>query len=211
MVAGTWKRGHARRGEGGTVRLLPLSDAEIDGEDLVDDLGEAPFIDIPAPAPPRSAGPPPAPPEPPAGGPGAGDDDGPRHARRGWQPKQAPRPPRGGSKIRITATTRGDIAAKISMPLEIIGRIWEARDPLCGGVFLRQRPDIADAFTDIVCESADLVAFFTGPGGAFMKYLNAGAALWPVIEVAAAHHVYHTITAEAADSDAAAGAGRYAA
>jgi hypothetical protein len=62
--------------------------------------------------------------------------------------------------------------------------------------FLEQRPDIAEALTDIVCDSADLVAFFTGPGGTFMKYLNLGAALWPVAEVVAAHHVYHSVELE---------------
>jgi hypothetical protein len=29
-----------------------------------------------------------------------------------------------------------------------------------------------------------------------MKYLNLGAALWPVAEVVAAHHVYHTVRLE---------------
>ena len=64
---------------------------------------------------------------------------------------------------------------------------------MCGGRFLDQRDPIVDALTDIVCDSADLVAFFTGPGGAFMKYLNLGAAVWPVAEMVAAHHVYHSI------------------
>jgi hypothetical protein len=123
-------------------------------------------------------------------------------------PRKTPFKPR---KVTVSVTMRADISAKVSMPLAIAGSIWEARDPLCGGTFVRQRPDIADALTDIICDSADLVAFFTGPGGAFMKYLNLGAALWPVIEVAAAHHVYHSIAVEAPDSDAGAPAGRYAA
>jgi hypothetical protein len=77
--------------------------------------------------------------------------------------------------------------------LELPGQVWKARDPLCGGVFVTQRPEIADALTDIVCDSADLVDFFTGTGGAFMKYLKLGAALWPVAEVVMAHHVVHSV------------------
>ena len=43
------------------------------------------------------------------------------------------------------------------------------------------------------------MAFFTGPGGAFMKYLNLGAAVWPVAEMVAAHHVYHSIALDDAE------------
>jgi hypothetical protein len=172
--------------------VQPLTDAEIDEAD-VEDLGEIPFVPEATTPPPggsaaRSA-------EPPAPDPGA--DEGPGHARKGWAKQQAPKAARGAAKaIRVTAGIRQDINAKISMPLEISGRIWQARDPLCGGTFVQQRPDIADALTDIICDSADLVAFFTGPVGGFMKYLNLGAALWPAVEVVTAHHVYHSIALE---------------
>ena len=179
----------------------PLTDAEIDGAD-VEDLGEIPFIEDPLPPPPPAG--PAAPAPPPA------DDEGPGHARKDWR-KQQPKPRTPGRTLRITAGVRADINAKISMPLEISGHIWAARDPLCGGRFLDQREAIADAFTDIVCDSADLVAFFTGPGGAFMKYLNLGAALWPVAEMVAAHHVYHTVALEGAQEPSGAAEARYAA
>ena len=181
----------------------PLTDAEIDGAD-VEDLGEIPF---PGDGSSPGAGVPPV--SPPAPAPSPGDDEGPGHARKDWR-KQPKTRPGNVRSLKITAGIRADINAKISMPLEISGQIWAARDPLCGGRFLDQRPAIADAFTDIVCDSADLVAFFTGPGGAFMKYLNLGAALWPVIEVAAAHHVYHSIAAEGSQETVTA-EGRYAA
>ena len=190
--------------------VMPLSLAEIDGADDVEDLGEIPFP--PEAGTPSAGGPPAAEsPGPPAPDPGA--DEGPGHARKDWRKQQqAGRAPKGGGRaVRVTVSVRADISAKVSMPLAIAGSIWEARDPLCGGTFVRQRPDIADALTDIICDSADLVAFFTGPGGAFMKYLNLGAALWPVIEVAAAHHVYHSVALDGAESDADAPAGRYAA
>ena len=191
LVAGTWARGHARRGRADPGPPL-LTAEEIDGADDVIDLGEVPFIPDEGP-PERSA------PRPPASGRGAEppaaaeSGEGPAHGRRGWaRAPAAPRPSRSRG-VKITASIRADITAKIAMPLEIGGQIWRARDPLCGGVFLQQRPDVAEALTDIVCESADLVAFFTGPGGAFMRYLNLGAALWPVAEVLAAHHVWHSV------------------
>jgi hypothetical protein len=188
--------------------VMPLTDFEINGADDVEDLGEIPFIAEDGVS---SAGVSTAEPGTPA--PSPADDEGPGHARKEWRKQQQPgRAPRGPVRaLRITAGIRADINAKVSMPLEVLGQIWKARDPLCGGTFLQQRPEIAESFTDIICDSADLVAFFTGPAGKFMKYLNVGAALWPVIEVGAAHHVYHTIAVEAPDSDAEAMAGRYAA
>jgi hypothetical protein len=62
-----------------------------------------------------------------------------------------------------------------------------------------------------VCDSPDLVAFFTGPGGAFMRYLALGAAVMPVVQVVAAHHVYHSIEEAAAGDPLAPGYEQYAA
>jgi hypothetical protein len=93
----------------------------------------------------------------------------------------------------VAVGIRADINAKISICLEVPGQIWAIRDPLCGGTFIQQRPAIADAFTDIVCDSPDLVAMFTGPGNTFVKVLKVGAALWPVVEMIGAHHVYHSV------------------
>jgi hypothetical protein len=57
------------------------------------------------------------------------------------------------------------------------------------------------------------VAFFTGPGGKFMLYLEVAAALWPVIEVVSAHHVYHSIqiAPDGAESNADGTTAQYAA
>ena len=120
-----------------------------------------------------------------------GDDPAPAHSRRDW--KRAPGKRAPARPGRITASIRGDIDAKIRFALQVPGTIWQARDPLCGGTFIEQIPETAEAFTDIVCDSADLVAFFTGPGGNFMKLLKLGAALMPVVQVTMAHHVYHSI------------------
>ena len=128
----------------------------------------------------------------PGGGEGLSDDSGPAHASREFR-KRA----RGGGKRpapgRVTPAIQRDINAKIEFALMIPGTIWQARDSLCGGTFVQQTPEIAEAFTEIVIDSPDLVAFFTGPGGTFMKILKLGAACMPVAQVVTAHHVYHSI------------------
>lgn len=176
----TWKRGHFHRGVGGGANLRPLPGPE-DDIDLEEefDLGEPPEL----------------PGQPPWDGNGGGPDwtdeippDEPP-ADLG-QPKSGPRK-RGQPKV--TTGIRKDINAKISLGLELPGRIWQARDPWCGGAFIHQRPAIADALTDIVCDSADLVEWFTGPASGFMKYLKLAAALQPVAVVVYGHHVAHTI------------------
>jgi hypothetical protein len=154
---------------------------DIDGQSRVRDDAAPPAGPDPTPAPAGDLPP-------------AAPDEPPLHATREWRDrrgggkaKTAARPPR------ITNAVRGDIDAKISFALEIPGRLWQARDPVCGSVFVGQRPEISAALTDIVCQSADLVAWFTGPGGNFMMVLNLMAACWPVVTMAMAHHVYHSI------------------
>lgn len=201
---GKWRRGHAGRGEGGGARLAPLPGP--DDPAWAEDVGIIDVEDHPAPepGPSLSGGPGPGdvpgpPPEPPA-------DEPPAHARREWHAK-APRAPK-GKPPRITSAIRGDIDAKISFALEIPGRVWAARDPLCGEVFIGQRPEISRSLTEIVCRSPQLVEWFTGAGGGFIMFLDLGAALFPVLQVVMAHHVYHSIET---GQEEAADAGRYAA
>jgi len=194
MVRGTWVRGHHKRGEnGGLTVVTPLTDDEIESADEYTDLG---MIDLPESDEgiPAGGGPPPSTP---TGPPPEQPDEPPAHARKRKRGPAA-EPVR---RIRITAGIRADINAKVSMPLEIGGQIWAARDGLCGGTFLTQRPHIADALTDIICDSPALVAWFTGPVGGFMMYLNLAAALWPVLEMLAAHHVYHSVEAAPDSAD----------
>jgi hypothetical protein len=77
-------------------------------------------------------------------------DPPPAHGRREWRKgKGGPRPPR-AKPSKVTAGIRNDIDAKISFALEIPARVWEARDPVCGGTFVEQRPEISAALTEIV-------------------------------------------------------------
>jgi hypothetical protein len=188
-----WKRGHAARGRDGFTGAAPAvppphAPAWDAGADIID-------IDGPSRASRDDAASPAGSPTTPAGDlPPAAPDEPPLHATREWRDRRAAGKTRAAARPpRITAAVRGDIDAKISFALEIPGRLWQARDPVCGSVFVEQRPEISAALTDIICQSADLVAWFTGPGGNFMMVLNLMAACWPVVTMAMAHHVYHSI------------------
>ena len=95
------------------------------------------------------------------------------------------------ARVRVTATVRRDVHAKIRFVLVPAGGLWQARDPLCGATFAAQEPEVSDALADIVCDSPDLLAFFTGPAGGFMKYFRLMMALQPVGLAVWAHHIAH--------------------
>lgn len=174
----------------GSVALLPGPDEDLDA---YDDLGLLePESDPEPPQEPRRYQAVPEEPE------TLSADPGPAHGSKAWQKFAKEHPLGSGPKgraapKRVTATVRTDISSKISLVLEIPGRVWQARDPVCGSVFIEQRPAIADALTEIVCGSPDLVAWFTGQGGQFMLWFNLVMAVWPVGTMVMAHHVYHTI------------------
>ena len=177
-------RAHEHERPAGSVRLLPGPEDDVDSWEDMGVIG--PESDGEPFEPFRDERVPPEPPE------AVSVDPEPAHARKEWR--------RGGGQqrakakpTRVTAGIRGDINAKISFALEIPGRIWQARDPACGGTFVEQRPQISDALTEIVCQSPDLIAWFSGSGGQFMLWLNLAAACWPVATVVMAHHVYHTL------------------
>jgi hypothetical protein len=183
-VKANWVRGHAARGEGGFEGPEPIPSP---GDPFYDDIGEL----VPDDAPGLSSGHDAQP----AAGPSseAGPvlpDEPPAHADRDWAKTRKPDRPRAP---RVTQVTRRDIDAKISLGLTISGSVWAARDPLCGGTFMEQRGEISGALTEIVCQSADLIAWFSGSGGQFMLWLNLAAAVWPVATSVMAHHVYHSM------------------
>jgi hypothetical protein len=186
-VGGKWVRGHAARGEGGFrgPRLIPPPDDSVWDDDVgelePDDIGPAPGI---APEPAETA----SPTAPIEAGPALPPEPG---KAKGWnfgKPKTVK-----GKPPKLTAAVVKDIDAKISFALEVPARVWAARDPVCGGTFVAQRGEISAALTEIVCQSSDLVAWFSGSGGQFMLWLNLAAACWPVATVVMAHHVYHSI------------------
>jgi len=102
----------------------------------------------------------------------------------------------GKSKVRITATIRKDIEAKIRFVLMPAGQMWAIRDHVCGVTFAQQEPVISEALAEIICDSPDLVAWFTGPAGGFMKYFKLLMALQPVGLAVWAHHIAHAVQFE---------------
>lgn len=192
----SYARGHFRRGPAGErLTVLPGPSAG-DEEILLDPVGPVYSGDagpgvVPGEIPGRSdesAGP---------SSPGAGreapeEDEPPAHV--GPRPAPPSRPRTG--PVRVTAAVRRDIAAKVAVMLTVPGAVWRARDPLCGGVFMDQVPEIGAALTDAVCQSNALVEFFTSTGGGFIIYLQVFAALQPVAMMVFAHHIAHSIDAE---------------
>lgn len=168
-----WARGHYLRGEG---TYAPLPDP---GE--VPDL-EAMFPDEAG----QTYGPFPEHP-----GPGFGDED----QAGELAPDPAPadlRNERPGTRTQagtVKAAVRRDIEAKLRFALGLPGEIWRIRDPLCGGTFVEQTPQMAAAWAEFIIDSPDLLDWFTGPGGGFMKAIKIGTATWPVAEAVVRHHV----------------------
>jgi hypothetical protein len=124
---------------------------------------------------------------PPAGPPLAGPDPGPAPVGKGKGHRDGAGPPR------VTAAVRRDVNAKIRFIAVPVCRLWEIRDPVCGGAAVQAEPNASAAFTDIVLQSPDLIAWFTGPAAGFMVYLNLFMAVLPVLQVVYAHHVSHGI------------------
>lgn len=169
-----WARGHFHRGEG---TFIPVPGP-----------GEAPDLDELVPDEARGNMPGDMPPWPGELG-GLADELDPDPGPADLRGEPTSSRPTGRPAVPVKAAIRRDILAKVSIPLETGGQIWRARDEFCGGRFLEQRPPIAEALTDIICQSPDLIDFFTGPAGGFMVYLKLAAALWPVAEAVMAHHV----------------------
>jgi hypothetical protein len=205
-VTHKWVRGHSARGVNGYTGPEPIPGP--DDPDLYDDIGvlvpdDAEPTQTPGAAQPAEGTAPAT-----AGAGPVTPDEPPAHGRRDWIRQPRPDRPRAP---RVTQVTRKDIDAKIGLALTISGSVWAARDPLCGGTFMEQRGEISGALTEIVCQSADLIAWFSGSGGQFMLWLNLAAACWPVGTAIMAHHVYHTVVMDEDGAVDQADAARYAA
>ena len=193
-VTGTWKRGHSIRGRATRLQALPTPD--LPDEEL-DDLIDMPFDEEPdeaasAPMPPRG---PQRPAEPVSREPedeGLDDDVEPAHVASSRRERErAGRPSRTGARTRVTVAIRKDVEAKIRFVAVPAGRMWASSDPICGGTFCQQEPEISGALAEIVCDSPDLLAWFTGPQGKYMKFFNLFMACVPVGMAVYGHHLAH--------------------
>ena len=189
LVAGTWKRGHHARGVGG------FDPARHGGGPLLlpgpeDDPGGWPEEALPD-GPPDAGWPPwddgtageAIPEEPPLAGP-------PGKVPRGKGGKSKAPPKLSGVAL------RRDIHAKIRVITVPAAHVYQLRDPVCGGVAVQIEPGVSESLADIVLDSPDLIAWFTGPAGGFMKYFDLLSKLAPLGGVIWAHHIAHTISAE---------------
>jgi hypothetical protein len=102
----------------------------------------------------------------------------------------------GQARTRVTAGLRKDVESKIRFVLMPAGAAWAVRDAPCGGTFRQQEPEISAALAEIVCDSPDLLAWFTGPAGGFMKYFRLLMACQPVAVTVWMHHMAHAQLAE---------------
>jgi hypothetical protein len=112
---------------------------------------------------------------------------------------------------RPTVAVRTDVHAKIRFLLVPSAQIWQARDPICGSVAVQVEPGVSESLTAIVCQSPDLLAWFTGPAGGFMVYFDLFSKLLPLFQVIFAHHVAHSIGQPEGERAAAPNAAAYAA
>lgn len=106
---------------------------------------------------------------------------------------------------RVTQAIRKDVKGKVAMFLTVAGATWAGRDPVCGQTLVQAIPDqededgvsagIATALTDIICDSPDVVKWFTS-SGKYMKWLTLAMAVQPVLTTAFHHHVTHAISNE---------------
>lgn len=183
LVPKTWARGHWARGEAQRRNLYPLPgpDDEVPDEDedlpdeLVAELDALDWLDDRGPS---------------EAGPGRGEPPADPPAGR-IPPPRGPAAAGRGRKVRVTATIQRDVLAKIRMVTMPAAQMWAIRDEICGPVAVKQEPIVAAAFANIVCDSPDLLNWFTGAGGSYMKYFELAMALWPVLMVVWMHHIAH--------------------
>jgi hypothetical protein len=176
-----WKRGHKLKA-GGKLTPLPGPEDDLDAGEADPDEPEAPGepggFDVPDWVSEGSDGPP---------GPEITADKPPGRLA---EPRASGRQS-GKARTRVTAGIRKDVEAKIRFVLLPAGQAWAIRDAPCGGTFARQEPEISAALAEIVCDSPDLLAWFTGPAGGFMKYFRLLMACQPAAVTVWMHHMAH--------------------
>jgi hypothetical protein len=119
----------------------------------------------------------------------AGRDPEPRHlvgrTRRGRPAKQ---PAVKQPAVKVTATVRADIEGKLAFWLSIPAEPWMRVDPYCGGTYAENVDQIALKVAPLVCQSPDLVRWFS-KSTTFILWTELGIAVRPVVEAVIAHHV----------------------
>jgi hypothetical protein len=88
----------------------------------------------------------------------------------------------------VAQDVQGKLAFLLSMPTAMLMPL----DPICFGTVQENIPQVTAALVPLICQSPDMVKFFT-KGSGFILWLNLGVAMWPVIQVVIAHHLTKSI------------------
>jgi hypothetical protein len=88
-----------------------------------------------------------------------------------------------------------DIEGKLALGFGLIGQSWMMIDPLCGKMLIDTGPDMAKAYTPLLCQSPEVVKWLTRSGN-WMLWVNAVMATAPLLQMIFAHHLARTITVE---------------
>lgn len=107
---------------------------------------------------------------------------------------------------KVTAAVKKDIRAKLAFGLALAPTPLYRLDQVCVEAFVSCIPDrtaesgepvlgLASALTEIICDSPELVKFFSA-GGRYMKLLQLMMALQPFGQVLMQHHITHSIKDE---------------
>ena len=114
--------------------------------------------------------------------------------------------PNNDAPKKVTAAVKKDIRAKLAFGLALLPTPFHGRDPVCVEAFVSCIPDrkteagepvlgVASALTEIICDSPEMVAFFS-TGGRYMKWLQLLMAVQPFAVTIMHHHITHSIQNE---------------
>jgi len=93
--------------------------------------------------------------------------------------------------VKVTAAVRRDVEGKLAFAIGLTGQLIMMADPICGQAYLENGDNIARKLTPLMCQSPEVVRWFT-KSGTFILWVDFMVALWPVLTVVFAHHVAKT-------------------
>lgn len=100
---------------------------------------------------------------------------------------------RGGSRgARVTVAVKKDVTAKVAFMLGLPAGMWKMADEHCGTVAVESVPGVAETLGEIICDSPDLVKWFTS-GGNYVRYLELVTRLQALAVAVYQHHIAHSI------------------
>lgn len=100
---------------------------------------------------------------------------------------------RGGQRgARVTVAVKKDVTAKVAFMLGLPAGMWKMADQHCGTVAVESVPGVAETLGEIICDSPDLVKWFTS-GGNYIRYLELVTRLQALAVAVYQHHIAHSV------------------